>query len=136
MNQQDRTEIQTIIQQSRQQAGFGTSTVPLHIHNGIDSPKILRQNLPQTTFIGHVLSTGGFSGFSPAGWTATKTSTGVYTITHTMNTKNYSVIAMSCQGGITIPVYLLDNATANFIIKFYNLSGVLTNTEFTLTVNI
>ncbi|MDE2232903.1 MAG: hypothetical protein KGJ90_02110 [Patescibacteria group bacterium] len=89
---------------SRQQAGYGTTLVPFHKHNGIDSPQLEVNNIKQFMFFGNVTAVGGIGFIFPNGWTlSTDGTTLVSTITHNLNTTNYIVLTTSVNANLLNP---------------------------------
>jgi hypothetical protein len=69
----------------------------------------------------------------PTGWAVTRNGTGDYTITHSLSTLLYSVMS-SCQS--TTPAFVNQYAaSANTCsIRTYNLSGAVTDMQFSLLI--
>lgn len=92
-----RKQINQGITTARSQAGFGTSVIPQHRHNGNDSPKIRYSDLtgvPVAKIYGGAVSDSGVALTPfPKGWSVSRSSTGLYNVTHNLNTTNYVVIA-------------------------------------------
>lgn len=67
--------------------------------------------------------------YAPAGWTITKTGTGVYTITHNMGNSSYIVLPALVN---TVPLLTtVSNYQDNsFVISIFNQSGTLTDSSF------
>lgn len=125
------------IQNQNQRSQFGVQQSSFNLRNGVDSPRIPFTNLADTptsyqgkignivavnsqatglTFItryfynGSVASNAAGTPF-PTSWIVTHVSTGVYKITHNLNTTNYTVAATS-SSSIAIP--LIASRSANF----------------------
>lgn len=81
-----------------------------------------------TVYAGHLVA-GGAGTFFPTGWTATNPSTGVYVVTHNLNTTSYAV---SATGWIivTFPttVYITGETSTTFTLNAYA-NGGLNNSE-------
>lgn len=87
---------QDVFRQMQGQNSFGMSQVPYHTHNGTDSPLIYSPTIQYTGFVPDNAdlsgtTTGGFV-FFPAGWSVEHTATGLYTITHNLDTPFYTTM--------------------------------------------
>lgn len=122
-----RQEIQAQSSVSR----FTLNTNSRHIHNGTDSPLAYQ---PIVTYVGSVTSTGG-STLLPAGWTVDHSATGVYTITHNLNTSLYVVTG---NANSTKTVLIVTNLASNsFTVNLFEtifLALASTDFYFSLTV--
>lgn len=126
MTENDRNEVQQMIQAFAQQQQFGPAVVPFHTHNGIDSPTI---KSPITSYMGQVSIGGGAGPVFPKGWTVTETAFGQYTIIHNLGylDNNYTVYASSVD---TVANYIIEDATAldykdRFVIRWAQLVSPL-----------
>lgn len=107
----------------------GIQSVPYHTHNGTDSPLVT--NIPVTTYGGFVLS--GVAGVPfPIGWTASTSGTGLYTITHNLNSALYSVTA-SLLGNAGFAA-INNHGHNSFSVNTFNSSGTATNENFYFSV--
>lgn len=117
----DETKIRKIVQDVLTNSQYKVGTVQFHTHNGIDSPLIKSSSSSSTTTAssyGGRVNADGTAGLLPSGWTSAKVGTGKYTITHHLNTSNYSVV---CGGG---PITTFDDF-------FFNVYSIDTN-SFTI----
>lgn len=68
---------------------FDLTSIPRHVHNGIDSPPVFQ---PVVTYVGNI-NDNGFPTLLPSGWTSLQTGTGTYKITHNLGpSANYSLV--------------------------------------------
>jgi len=118
---------------------YGVSKVPLHYHNGVDSPVIIR---PDVTYIGFVPyeppydTTTAYQFVLPGGWSAVRNGTGDYTITHNLglasNINFYSVVAQATQSTNEKVASVLSMFENTFDLLWFRCTdGVAVNTSFT-----
>jgi|GEM_PF-4632268 len=86
--------VQEELQKNQLRSAFKLQTIPLHRHDGVDSPNVFSPTITYTGFIPSDAdltgaTTSGFV-FVPQGWSATVNAT-VYEITHNLNTDYYTV---------------------------------------------
>lgn len=124
-------QINTQIQATRTQAGYGMSLIAKHKHTGLDAPKVSYNDLTDLptsgsgTFAGS-LNADASVNFLPTGWTAsvgTGGQVGVYTITHNLGTTSYAVV-YTILGTFHITIANLESVGANsFKLVFYTQTG-------------
>ena len=110
MNSQDRQEVATMIKQAGNRSQFGVTPVPVHFHNGVDSPVI---KSPITSYVGYVGSDGSPGVIFPKGWSIIFTNVGGvqpnYTIIHNLGNPNYSIFFTSYAKAYIPILYSLDD---------------------------
>lgn len=110
MTSQDRQEVAKMIQQYANRSQFGVIPVPVHFHNGIDSPVI---KSPITSFVGYIGSDGSPGDIFPKGWKVVYTNIGGtqpnYTIIHNLGNPNYSIFFTSYAKAYIPVLYSLDD---------------------------
>ena len=89
--------------------------------------KIRLGALNPSTFGGNVVS-GAAGTLFPSGWTVTHTSTGVYTITHNLNTTAYAVVITLVTPGLIAAV--TSRAANSFQVSTENLTPAAANGDF------
>lgn len=101
--QQVQSMINQALQAENQNQLYGISSVGFHDHDGINSPVI---KTPVTAYVGTVSEAGNPLTIFPKGWTSIYNSSPspIYTITHNLNTLNYTFLAVSNDDAIAIPV--------------------------------
>lgn len=116
---------------------FQNVPIPLHRHNGSDSPRINYNDITDTPTIPTSVVFGGTVGASgtgtlPAGWTVAYNSPN-YTITHNLGYSNYAVVATSYGnvGASAAFVTGLNTSTTYFNIEWQNSSSAIVQTNFT-----
>lgn len=87
--EQIRALVRQEIQANSSASRFKVNTTPRHIHNNVDSPFTFQ---PILTYIGEV-NADGTAVLLPNGWTSVGSGTGVYTITHNLNSTYYRIVA-------------------------------------------
>jgi len=118
---------------------YGVSKVPLHYHNGIDSPQLIR---PDVTYIGFVPyeppydNTATLQLVLPGGWTYERAATGQYTVTHNLGNASdinfYSVITQPVQSTNEKCVSVVSMFENTFDVFWFKISdGTAVNTSFT-----
>jgi hypothetical protein len=109
-----------------------------HIHNGNQSRSINANTdiigwRGMITYGGTVASTGSLTSSFPLGWSAVRNSLGNYTITHNLNTTNYSMVATSQNDHTTMEVNTMNANTVNVLA--WNAGSAIDSTfNFILTV--
>lgn len=159
---QVRELVQQEIANSANLKQYTVAPVSYHTHNGIDSQKFpflnlkdvpnsysgkagnnvivnstgtgLEFSLGKTYYMGQVVS-GAAGAFFPDGWSVANPSTGLYNITHTLSTSNYSASALTISGSVAhiITGHLYISPTT-FQLEIYNNSGSSVNDDFVFTV--
>lgn len=113
MNSQDRKEVAQMIQQAAQRSQFGVTPVPVHFHNGVDSPVI---KSPITSYVGYIGSDGSTGAIFPKGWQLVFTNVGgiqpIYTIIHNLGNANYSIFFTSYTKAYFPILYSLDDQSS------------------------
>lgn len=81
-----------------------------------------------TAYIGAVASNGTAGSLFPAGWSAAKDSTGIYTVTHNLGTTDHWVGITFDDGSVRF--HTLEYATNSFKVRAFNISASLTDSSF------
>ena len=104
-----------------------------HKHQGFDQTKELSTGA--SYYIGWVNSDGTAGSLFPNNWSSSRTSTGNYTITHTLPNANYVVMAIVSDGTTGVmPMTTLNVSSVTFRILFFDTSQVATNVNFAFAV--
>lgn len=122
--------IQQEMHKSQQVQRFNLNSIPRHTHNGIDSPSVFQ---PVFSYAGQI-NPDGTVVLLPSGWTITVSGTGVYTITHKLNTLLYTVNA-NCIFVNSYNVVSITKNANNFIVNtfFYPATPFNSGFMFNLT---
>jgi hypothetical protein len=116
----------------QQVSGVGTSGQVLTSNGASALPTW--QNTAQKVFGGSVNSSGTALSL-PSGWSCGLNSTGVFTVTHTLGTSNYNVVASLMFGGAnTIEVPYASLGTNDFGVNTYTLSGSASSAGFSFVL--
>lgn len=102
------------------------SAMQLHRHYGSDGTQQLAMGSP--TYGGQVNSDGTVGTFFPTGWTSTKNSTGKYTVTHTLGTANFALVA-NAYNVVTI-AEIFSWSSTTFVLQFWSTASSLTDSAF------
>lgn len=110
---------------------FAINNIPYHTHNGVDSNFIAS---PTIVYTGHVAYQDDFTGsgqfFLPSGWTATRALTGIYTVTHNLNTLLYGVVASATQSTNETVFPVINPLQNSFDVSWFDDTGAFKNTSF------
>lgn len=116
------SQIRNIVRQeiATQQNGsrFGITPTSNHSHTGIDSPYVFQ---PVLTYVGRINADATVA-LLPTSWTVVNSGTGIYTITHNLNTILYSVTANCLFTGTRNVLQITNLSTDSFTVNtfFYN----------------
>jgi hypothetical protein len=105
-----------------QQTPYTFQNVPFHTHNGIDSPNVYQ---PQITYTGTVTYLGqAFRNLPfPDGWSVARAGTGVYSVTHGLNTLLYTVMVTQLlttpPDALAIPI-VIDLSAIGFTVRWFS----------------
>lgn len=132
-------EIQNYVKQQIQAADaakrFQLSSIPRHIHNGIDSPPVFQSTV---IFAGYINDDGTTGSPFPIGWAVIHVGTGLYNIIHGLLEGSYSV-AITPGGNAIAPTtfvgFQVEPLTGSVDVEFFDTSTqVNTDSGFFITL--
>lgn len=121
-------QIQQGIGQTSQLNRFNVGNTQRHIHNDIDSPYAFQPILNYTGLINNDASVG----ILPKGWTISHTSnSGIYVITHNLDTLVYAVSVTTVFNGSTFEVPTVIMNANSFTVRTFFYPATPSDTGFT-----
>ena len=109
------------------------ATFQMHLHTGSDgSQKITTPTTTSTqvAFVGNVNSNGTASTPFPTGWSSSRITTGIYTITHNLGSTNYAVVATAIGGNSVVHINSPGSTTFGIIPESVGSTPVGQDTQF------
>lgn len=107
---------------------YGNPTVPYHTHNGIDSPLVEGAAGSSTTYyIGAFNSSGTAASLFPTGWSSSRTSVGLYVVTHNLGNTDYVVCPTMDDGSVRW--YTVAYSTNTFTLRTFDSGASLADAD-------